>query len=61
MATRHGQSVVTQHAMIIGALISLERTLHGTLEGSEVQKCTNFIRDRLAIANEAVQALELEQ
>lgn len=61
MATRHGQTVATQHAMIIGALTSLERMLHGTLEASEVQECTNFIRDRLAIANQAVQALELEQ
>lgn len=61
MATRHGQTVATQHAMIIGALTSLERTLHGTLEAAAVMECTNYIRARLAVANEAVQALELEQ
>lgn len=58
-ATRQGQNILAQHQMIIGALVSLDRTMRGTLESVEVQACTDFIRERLEVCNSELQDLEL--
>lgn len=59
MVTLQGKRIASQFQMIIGALVSLERTTRGTLEGAEIQNCTDFIRDRLQTASNELQDLEL--